>query len=302
MNQPTLRTLFAALVAVLTACTKEREAAPQNLASAAPPIVRLSIAGHTFQAPDTIIAGWTTFRFANHGDDIHYAHIVRLDSKRTVPELLEAYALAIRTSGARPAWVKRFGGPGGAAPGDSSNVTEYLEPGSYVWICPVEDSSGTPHFSKGEFTTFVVRATSPNATGQASAPVASAGIRLTDFTFTLEAPLKAGHQTISVQNGGMQPHDLVMLKLAPGKTLDEVRRFLNPERARRPDEASQPHPSFESLVAKGGGGIAAIASGMKVFFAADLPAGDYVLACMATAPDGRSHIEHGMIQQIRVLP
>ena len=289
MKKPTLRALFVPFVAVLPACGAEHGAPPQNLASAAPNVVRLSSADYRFQAPDTITAGWTAFRFANNGDDVHYAHIVRLDSGRTVSELVDAYALAIRTSGPRPAWVTRFGGPGGAAPGDSSGVTEHLEPGSYVWICPVEDSAGTPHFSKGEFKTFVVRADSTDAAGKAAAPAASAGIRLMDFTFTFEAPLKAGHHTIRVENGGMQPHDLFMLKLAQGKTLDEVRRFLNPERARRRDEASQPRPTLESL-GTGVGGIAAIAPRMSVFFEADLTPGEYVLACMATAPDGRSHI------------
>jgi len=33
-------------------------------------------------------------------------------------------------------------------------------------------------------------------------------------------------------------------------------------------------------------------------FEADLTPGEYVMMCMATAPDGRSHIEHGMIRQI----
>ncbi len=299
MQQPMLRAFFVALVVVLPACKTEQEPPPQNRASAAPNVIMLSTADHKFQAPDTISAGWTTFRFANNGDDIHYAHIVQLDSGRTVSELVAAYALAIRTSGPRPTWVTRLGGPGGAAPRDSSNVTQYLEPGSYVWLCPVEDSGGTPHFSKGEFTTFVVRAASPGAAGQAAAPAASARIRLMDFTFMVEAPLKAGPHTFSVENAGKEPHDIVMLKLAQGKTLDEVRRFLNPERARRPNEASQPQPSFESLVTMVGG-IAVIAPGMKVFFAADVPQGEYVLVCMTTAPDGRSHIEHGMIQQIRV--
>jgi hypothetical protein len=39
---------------------------------------------------------------------------------------------------------------------------------------------------------------------------------------------------------------------------------------------------------------------MEAFFDADITSGEYVLACMATAPDGRSHIEHGMIQPFRV--
>jgi hypothetical protein len=39
---------------------------------------------------------------------------------------------------------------------------------------------------------------------------------------------------------------------------------------------------------------------MESFFNADITPGEYVLFCMATAPDGRSHIEHGMIRQITV--
>jgi hypothetical protein len=39
---------------------------------------------------------------------------------------------------------------------------------------------------------------------------------------------------------------------------------------------------------------------MEAFFETDITPGEYVMVCMTTAPDGRSHIEHGMIQQISV--
>src|SRR5687767_15364574 len=104
-------------------------------------------------------------------------------------EMVAAYAEAIRTSGPRPKWVKRFGGPGGAAPGDSSKVTQYLEPGSYVWICPIEDNEGIPHFAKGEVKPFVVGAADPKVADRGAAPKASAVIRLIDFSFALDTPL-----------------------------------------------------------------------------------------------------------------
>jgi len=298
MKQLTPKALWLALIVAQAACATEREPSSQNLTSVTPTVVPLSSANYAFHAPDTVDAGWTTFQFSNNGDDIHYAHIVQLDSGRTVKELLEAYAEAIRTSAARPKWIRRFGGPGGAAPGGSSAVTQNLEPGSYVWICPVEDTAGRPHFAKGESKAFVVRAAT-NPAGQAPPPVASATIRLMDFTFTVDSQLKAGRHTIRVENGGREPHDLVMMKLAPGETLDQVRSFLNPERARRPDEAGQPLPPLKSLELLAGG-IAVIAPGMHVFFQTDLTPGEYVLVCMTTAPDGRAHIEHGMIQQIRI--
>ena len=88
MRQPSMRALLVVCVAVLVACTKEQEATPQEPAE--PNVVMLSSADNAFQAPDTIAAGWTSFQFTNNGNDIHYAHIVRLDSGRTVPELIDA--------------------------------------------------------------------------------------------------------------------------------------------------------------------------------------------------------------------
>ena len=120
-----------------------------------------------------------------------------------------------------------------------------------------------------------------------------------DFSFALDSSVPAGRHTIRVENAGVEPHDLVMMKLNPGKTVDELFAAMNPERARRPGQAAEPPPPLDSLVT-GVGGIAAIAPGMESFFEADLSPGEYVLLCMATAPDGRSHIEHGMVRQIRI--
>ena len=287
-------------ITLLAACTGGGEADRSGKAPTPPGVVRLSATEYAISAPDTVSAGWTTFRMANHGTEVHYGLIVQLEPGRTIPEMVDAYAEAIRTSGPRPKWVKRFGGPGGTAPADSSNVTQYLEPGSYVWVCPVEDEAGHPHFAKDEFKPFVVRAAGGEAPDRAGGPQADAVIRLTDFSFELDAPLTAGRHTIRVVNAGADPneygHDLVVWKLAPGKTAEDVRQSLNPERARRPGQRDESAPSLETLGTVAGG-IAAIAPGLEVFFETDLTPGEYALICMATSPDGLSHIEHGMIQQ-----
>jgi hypothetical protein len=125
-------------------------------------------------------------------------------------------------------------------------------------------------------------------------------IRLEDYSFAMDSAVRAGRHIIRVENAGVEPHDLVLMKLAPGRTAEDIRTWLNPERARRSDDkAGEPPPSFEEL-GTGAGGIAAIGSGMESFFEADLTSGEYVMVCMATAPDGRSHIEHGMIRQVSV--
>lgn len=289
---------WIALVAVLSACSAGDNTPGRNPA-AVPNLVSLTATEYALEAPDTLSAGWTRLRLANRGQEVHYGHMVRLDSGKTVRDLVDAYAEAIRTSGPRPKWVTRFGGPGGAFPGDSSSVVQYLEPGSYVWICPVEDNGGSPHFSKGEFKPFVVRAADGAVADRGAGPEASLVIGLRDFSFALDSSVPAGRHTIRVENAGVEPHDLVMIRLAPGATVEDLVNALNPERARRADQAAPPPPPMESL-GTGAGGIAAIAPGMESFFEANLTPGDYVLVCMATAPDGRSHIEHGMVKQFRV--
>lgn len=286
--------LLVVAIAAVAACRGEEAARRTDTSTGAPNVVSLTATEYAFAAPDSIPAGWTTFRLANRGTEVHYGHIVRLDPGHTVDDMAAAYLEAIRTSGPRPAWVKRFGGPGGSPPGGSANVTQRLEPGQYVWICPVEDEGGTPHFARGEVMPFVVHA----ADGDGAEPAADATIRLVDHAFTIESPLGAGRQTIRVDNAGAEPHDVVLMKLVPGRTIDDVRAWLNPERARRTDDAGEP-PPLESIGIPAGG-IAAIGAGMHAYFEADLTPGDYVILCMVTAPDGRSHIEHGMIRQLTI--
>jgi hypothetical protein len=131
------------------------------------------------------------------------------------------------------------------------------------------------------------------------APSAAATIRLLDFGFSVDSQMMAGEQTIRARNAGVEGHDLVMMKLAQGITLDDVSRTMNPEAARRSGNSAKPPVPFESLGTPVGG-IAAIHSGMDVYFTVTLTPGDYALLCMATAGDGRSHIEHGMIQLMTV--
>lgn len=294
------RTLSLVVALTSISCTPEPAEPTGKATSPTVNVVALSSANYVFDAPDTISAGWTTFQFANHGDDIHYAHFVKLPPGKTATDLVTGYATAIRTSGPRPDWLTRFGGPGGAAPGGSAAVTQYMDPGTYVLLCPVEDSAGHPHFGKGEFRTVVVRSPAEDSSARDPAPAATATIQLLDFGFAVDRQLRAGEHTIRVSNIGREGHDLVIMKLAVGVTLEDVSRTMNPEAARRTDRTTSPPVPFEDLGIPAGG-IGAIHPGMDVFFDVTLTPGDYVLLCMATAPDGRSHIEHGMIQRMKVL-
>jgi hypothetical protein len=111
--------------------------------------------------------------------------------------------------------------------------------------------------------------------------------------------MRAGEHTIRTTNAGVEGHDLVIMRLAQGITLDDVSRTMNPEAARRTGSSTKPPVPFDNLGTLTGG-IATIHSGRDVFFTVTLTPGDYALLCMTTAGDGRSHIEHGMIDLMTV--
>lgn len=248
-------------------------------------VVTITATDSAYDAPDTIPAGFTTVRLVNKGTDYHMAHLVRLDSGRTVEVFVKAYSEAVRTVGPRPAWAKRYGGPG-AAPHAESSTMQHLEPGTYAMICLISHGGGPYHFMTGMVRALVVRAGDAASLAQ-RAPKATVVIRLVDYAFVMDRPLTAGRHVIRVESRGVEPHEIGMLKLAPGKTAADFQAW-----ARKPQ--GQP-PLGEA-----GGSVAALAPNLHAFIEIDLTPGEYVLFCFVTAPDGRSHADHGMIQQIRI--
>ena len=78
--------LLIGSIAFLAGCTARDEADRTEATTAASNVVSLSATEYSFSAPDTIPAGWTTLRMANHGTEVHYGHMVRLAPGRTVKE------------------------------------------------------------------------------------------------------------------------------------------------------------------------------------------------------------------------
>ena len=274
-----------AMVALLASCAGGRE--PSHSAASAPPAaVTVTATDYAFQAPDTIDAGITAFQLVNGGEQLHMGQLIRLDGGRTLDEFLVAYEEAFRTSGPRPTWAVRLGGPGAAEPHGRSNATHELEPGSYAWICLMNVPDGIPHVVKARMArAFTVRDRGPEAPRQV-APEADVVIRLTDYTFALSGPLTAGRHVIRVENAGAEPHEVALVRLAPGRTLQDLEAWLQ-----APQGAPPVSPS---------GGVSSLVTGAVAWFEATLTAGEYVLLCFVTAPDGRPHTAHGMIHHVRI--
>jgi uncharacterized cupredoxin-like copper-binding protein len=234
-----------------------------------------------FSGPDTVPSGLVTLRLVNAGREPHQAGLVRIEGARTPTEIAAGFE-----SSAPPPWMAFVGGPDAVNPGDTASATQRLAPGTYVLVCFLPSADGTMHLDKGMIRNLVVREeASPDP------PSTLAGddtLTLGDYTFTLAHPLRAGTHTIYVENSGPQLHEVMVLSLAPGKSVRHV-------------VAWNSHWMPGPLPARPLGGVVTLDAGTHAAFTVTLERGSYVLACfIPDRKDGKAHVLHGMVNEITV--
>jgi len=279
------RHLFLAPVFALAACSQGEKQASDTTAATpeAPAIAAIDLVAseYSFQAPDTVPAGPTWVRMTNNGKELHHVIIARIDSGHTSEEFLKAMG-----AGKPPAWAKMIGGPIAPSPGGPATQTAVpLAPGSYTLFCVVPAADGIPHVAKGMVRQMTVV---PATAAAASAPIVpTTTMTLADYSFTLTTPLTAGKNTIRVVNTAAQPHEVVIVRLLPGKTIEDVAKF---------GEKLEGPPPAEIV-----GGASFIIGDVSNFVEVDLTPGDYGFICFhPDAKDGKSHASHGMLQAFKI--
>src|SRR5262249_9162949 len=116
-------------------------------------------------------------------------------------------------------------------------------------------------------------------------PTSDATIALADYSFTVTGSLTAGHHVVKVTNGGPQPHEVEIVRFAPGKGMKDFGAWAASK--------FQGPPPGDAI-----GGVAALANGQSATFPTDLTPGNYAMLCFI--PDGKDakmHLEHGMVKE-----
>ena len=247
-----------------------------------PSVIRVTTSEYAFtEAADTVPAGLVTFELNNAGKEPHHVWVARLDEGKTLADL----GAAMEGHGGPPPWFVSVGGPQGMPAGVASQATVFLTPGNYVYICFIPSADGAPHVAKGMIRPFTVAGEA--ATQAAALPPADVTVRLVDYGFEFSAPLTAGRRTIRFQNPSSQFHEMVVMKLAPGKTAADAAAWIHKMEGPPPMELA--------------GGITGIDPGLEAQTTADFEPGEYALLCfLPDKGDGRPHLAHGMITQITV--
>jgi hypothetical protein len=116
-------------------------------------------------------------------------------------------------------------------------------------------------------------------------------LRGDEYAFVMPSPIEGGWTTLEFSNTGDEWHEFALAKLGAGKTIDDVQTYLAD-----PKSQQQPPPAWVQIRA----GIPTLDGGEEASLTQRFEPGRYVLLCFLPAPDGKSHIEHGMLREFVV--
>jgi uncharacterized cupredoxin-like copper-binding protein len=282
-KQPFIVLAILMVAIVLSACSGAAAATRVNSGSAIPEIT-IKAKDYGFEAPEQIEAGLVKINLVNEGQEPHHAQLVRLNDGVT----LEQFQAALQEGEAAAFPLVTFpGGPGLIDPSLGSQVTLELTPGQYLLMCFVASHDGTPHLAKGMIKPFKVVAATGQAGTNVARPKADATVKLLDFSFVLPAEIKAGEQIWQVINEGEQIHEIMVVKLAEGKSIADIQAFM---------QAPHGAPPFASI-----GGFQGLTPGQAGWLNLDLQPGNYVALCYVPDPaSGHAHMDLGMMMPFSV--
>lgn len=229
------------------------------------PDVTFEATDYGFTGPDKIQAGLVSVRVVNKGKDMHHVTLLRLMRGKTAEDFVEAvnsdpsYFVTKHLP-----WIKFAGGPNAAIPGESSSAVVELEPGHYVVACIIPNPNGIPHVRQGMMKPLTVAGP---AISRLPEPKAAVTISARDYSFSIDDPaVAAGRRTIRFENAGTQPHEVVVVKLPPGMTVEDFAATLAPF----PETVRNDMPM---------GGLTGIEKGGHGFFIFNFKPGRYGLIC-----------------------
>lgn len=216
-------------------------------------IVEITAVGLTFEAPDSIPSGWTTFRLKNSSEMIHFALLQKLPEGRGIEDQQAEIAPVFQNimndiNGMKPAnpeagfappgWysnVQLISGPGLVSPGMSAETTFYIEPGTYLIECYVKTNGIFHSYNPSpDVNGMVAELTVTRDSTTAAAPEPTAFITISSENgIVAEENLATGNHIVEVYfedqtaHENFVGHDVHLLKINDDTGLDAVAEWMN---------------------------------------------------------------------------
>lgn len=250
---------------------------------------KIEITAHDygFGVSPTLLGGLVDMALVNQGNELHYAAFARPVEGKTLADVRAALTTPPGSVPPGPPPWMEHAALGTVAPGITSRMTVNLPTGPYVLFCAFPAPDGTPHNVLGMMVDVEV------AGGTAgSLPKTLATVPSFDFAFgNLPNPnLKAGTNRITLENRGRQVHEIDLVELADGKTVDDAVAWA---------DTLQDPPPIHFL------GGAAVNAGLSAVGTFELkPGARYAFVCIVpdTLGDFAPHLTKGMHSAVFEVP
>jgi hypothetical protein len=267
-----------ALAFGVTACGGDDE--PQSLG------LELTSADGKFaiSEPTPVEAGLVRFEYQNSTEEQADAQLLRIDDGHSLED-----ALAVLNDDTTPNWLHAAGGVGQIAAGATGEAELLLEEGTYYLVDLGEpEGDDVPSHAESGATAMIEVAEGDD---DAALPDVDASIEMDEYSFLVDG-LKAGANRFRLSNTGEQIHHTLVVPIAEGKTIGDVREFIASE-----GQPSGPPPiDFSKLT-----GTSALDGGGEQIAELTLDAGRYALLCFI--PDregGPPHVLKGMLREVTI--
>ncbi len=280
-NQWKLAVAGLLTVGLLSACQPiqpmpEAAAPPtEEAASAEIPLVTLKVTEAGLEAPSEIPSGIVAVAVEG-GSPENMPQLARLNEGVTMEQVTEAVA------GPDPMAALALVSLLGSAATVDGQVIYDLQPGSYAAVLFMPDSPPQ-----------VVPVTSGEPSG-AVAPTADVSATLLDFSFAIPDKIATGPQVWQIENSGQQWHEMGIVKLNEGVTVEDVLAWV--QQSMGPEGPSGP-PPFEE-----GAFWGPMGAGQRAWVTWDIAPGEYTVICFLPdlAGDMSPHAAHGMVRTLVV--
>lgn len=276
-----------ALLAALALSTSVAACGSDDDESSEPSSVAIDISGKgasEITAPSEVDPGPAEITLTNNSDDEVDGQLVFVAEGDEHSDEEVAAELGKAVQGAPVAdWFQAAGGPSTAPKGESTTSTVDLEAGTY-YVLPTSD--GSP--PSDELTKFTVSGES-----DAELPEADGTVSAVEYSFSGDG-LKAGEQTLLLENKGGTWHHFLATKLNEGATIEDAKEFFESEgQSGGPPPVDIENQAISSSVMDGG---------KSEVITANLEAGTYAFFCFISDKQtgGPPHVAKGMVSEVEV--
>jgi hypothetical protein len=248
-------------------------------------VAAYTMEGFAFVGPSEIPAGMTTLSVTNRADRDDLYALISIGGGRSLEDFFTTMGMLFSGElSVVPDWI-HFHGGSPIGPEQTREYTIFLGPGTYYLLSIEGDEEGP----------FAARGALLPVTASAAGPEADVTITLSDYEFSVEGTLVAGSQIVRVVNSANQPHELLILPLPPGVSLDDM-LAAEGEHGEHAEGEGPPEEGPSSSAIRG---LWALDPAKTAYVTIDLEPGTYGIVCFIPDADG-PHAMQGMRLEVTV--